>query len=494
MAAKRKVSAQTRVKLSQAAKKRQRGLKGTSLGGKFRATAHGLGAPTGVRRAGGTGESGGKRKPGGAPIGDNRSDVFTDNQSRQKLGRSKDAIGDDRNAYNATVIQELRKQGVVLPQVNMREPGDVRRVSADALSQAGKARQNVGWKTQPGLYGEAGVARGKYKPPAEFMGKLAPEHKAWVDEALKDPNSAFNKGLKTAADGQVENKTKGRISPGQRQRLTRYTNALQEGRTHPEALAAASSDNRGKNSAQGAARRQRTGLEPGVNRTQGRKSKYESVAPDGKKLKVGISSRGVDAATELANKYPNASKKELVRIQQFQREHLGAELQKNQQWAHETRRANLLGNKSTESSGDKIVFFTTNLGGPSPSVPVDSLVGQYIVRKRKQALRESNAANKSELRGAFPAAVRDQHVFEYSTGLSFGAEGTWGAFQKSGYRHGSKTSRNFGKPVPVGSQVLYDSVGRPIYDQQGNIRYSEGATRPFKFEQMKDVGLRVFIG
>lgn len=356
------------------------------------------------------------------------------------------------------------------------------------------------WRSEAGLYtNPQAIQRGKppkYTPVSQFMKKeLAPSHKKAIEGMLSDPNSAFNKGLPPSID---LHRTK--YSPGQRNRLRLYSESLQQGASHEEAIAAISGERRGRKPVSSRVRGSMGEISPedaGITQKRpaaGRKGKFVSSAPSESEFSVGVSVPRVDTVAELANKFPGKSERELVEVQQNQRQYLAQEFAKNQRWAHETRAANMLGKNAMPSEGpDNVTIFTSSLGHPNVTVPTDSLVGQYIIRRRKTALSNMGYP-RSQLRGRFPEAVRDKHVAEMLTGRYFGAEGRAGVFKRSGWRAGSKTSKGFGHPVPVGSQIIYDSAGRPMYDSQGNIRFSEGFTRPFSVGSERELGLGIYIG
>lgn len=495
MARRKSVSAQTRVKLSQAAKRRQRGLKGTSLGGKFRAGAGSAGLKTWESRAG-TGRTtpGSNLNPAHGTSGSHKREVYLDTLSDVKAGR----IRETDLARGVTRSRLMGESGPSLSPADTHVGDVTRRVRSSDIRNVEGARREAGWQTERGLYATPDTAKGKKKAPAQFVSsEMPPSQRRWLEAQLKDPSSDFSKGLRMDSEGNVRNTTKGVYSPGQRNRVRIYTDALQEGATHTEALNKLQGERRGRTPS-GTRRvdknRERAATTLGRRAPSGRAGKYQSVIPSEKEFTVGVSSANADSIATLKRRFPNASERDLIRTQQFQRQYLADELAKNQKWAHETRQANITGGPKREASGNNVVFFTTNFGSPAPSVPADSLVGQYIIRRRKAMMKGNNLANDKELKGMFPDAVRDMHIMEASTGLSFGAEGRWGAFQKSGWRNQNKTSKNFGKPTPVGQTVLYDAQGRPMYDDNGNIRHTEGATRPFRFETMKDAGFRVFIG
>lgn len=485
---KRKVSPQTRVKLKQAAQKRRRAPKGSEYGGRFidgfsrakplRAYAE---APFGGRPKGpkGVGKS---RKYDINP--DVAQETYQSNLAAAKAG----PIRPEDYAYERTVRQLNIPRGEGVRPTRDQTATPPMRVTSVGVRQVTRAEREGKWQTEAGLYQNdpaTRTRRARTVPVSKFVKEeLAPSHRTWFDTAMNDPRSPFNAGLS------MDNTTKGKYTPGARNRARLYVDALQRGASHQEAIRQIQTEKRGRKP--GTARRT-TGLSKDQ-RATGRKGKYESVAPTSRELQVGISAPRVDKINELRKKFPDATDKDLVRVQQNQREAIFDEFLRNQKWVQETRASQLKGDSNEKVNSNKVVFFTTSIGHPAPSVPADSLVGQYIIRRRKKMLRKEGVARAPELQGEFPDAVRDMHVVELSTGLSLGAEGRYGLFQKSGWRAGTKKSRNFGKPVPFGSQIVYDSQGRPMYDSEGNIRYTEGVTRPFKFETTKDAGLRVFIG
>lgn len=496
MAAKRNVSAKTRVKLSQAAKRRKRGAKGTSMAGKFAAGAGYAGAST--RMAGGgvgkqrtinqnanVKKGRAERQASGSVPGTSGSyvrEVATDAQSRaERMVRNNPKRAADQLAYYQT------KSITGSDNITRSDMGHApTRVRSGAIKAVKDMELESNWQ-KSGTY--AGAPR---KTLSKFMAEeLAASHRSEVDRLLADPNSSFNFGLN------MEKTTKGLYNPGQRNRLIAYRDKLIEGYSHDEALAHLRERRQGPQSGRrGSAtpRTRETGLAKRDVRTPARKSRYETSVPRNGERNFGVSARGVQKLEDIKNNYPDATDREVVRIQQSQRESLYEEFQKNLTWAHETRRANILGQQGEERTDpERVVFFTTNLGGPSPSVPSDSLIGQYIIRRRKSMLRQEGIASGNQLKGKFPEAVRDMHVMEFSTGGSFQVHGNSGFYQRSGWRRGAKKSRNYGKPTPIGSQIMYDSQGRPMYDDQGNVVFTEGATRPFRVST-RDVGLRVFIG
>lgn len=504
--AKRKVTPQTRIKLSRAAKGRRRGVKGTPTGGKFLAGVFGH---TVKYSAGGsmprgddfghpfTGQPHQGTKAHGYDKGiTNPSDLKErGHATRAEIDHNLKTQGAnvDDLAYHVTRSRAMGSSGPQVTREDINEDRPIRTRSSDVRN-LNKLRAEGKWQTEPGLYTQESAmrpaARRKYKPTSTFVkDELAPSHKEWLENALTDPNSEFNAGFDASTTGRS-----GRYrSPGQRNRVRLYTQRLQEGASHEQALEGIRGERRGRKPASATGRATRPEFAQERKEARGRKSRYESVAPTQREFQVGVSGAHAESMGQIKRRFPTATERDMIRIQQYQRMNVQDEIQKNQKWTHETKRASLLGDASREKGPERVVFLTTNIGYPAPSVPSDSLIGQYVIKRRKNFMRELGTPDR-DLKGKFPEAVRDQHVLEMATGLSFGAEGRWGAFQKSGWRRGAKRSPNYGKPTPIGSQVLYDSQGRPMYDSEGNIRFTEGSTRPFKFESMKDAGVRVFIG
>lgn len=206
---------------------------------------------------------------------------------------------------------------------------------------------------------------------------------------------------------------------------------------------------------------------------------------------------GTDSLETLRKRFPQMPEQELVKYAHAQRMAVNEYmLEQNERWAHETRAARVkgVGKGDNNEKNDRIVFFTTNLGGPNASVGSDSLVGQYIIRKRKAMVVNDRQASRKEVKGEFPRAVRDQHLIELSTGMSLGVRGQYGLFHNTGWKAGTKKSKGYGKHSAVGATALRDSTGQPIYDKEGNVRYTEGYTRMFDAGTNRDVGLRIFIG
>lgn len=480
MARKRHISPQTRVKLSQAAKKRRRGLKGTSLGGKFLAGAAfttryrsegRLSVDDDNPKSAGGGHKGRKSRQEDPRFSKEIGpEVYT--RAKRKVEQHPEAAAQEIartriNKASGRYKEDPNKESVTRADMG-HEPV---RINSGAQKEINEMMKEAHWKSD----------RGTYETPRPktarrfFADDLAPSHRKEVDRLLNDPTSNFN-----AKGNRYNNEA-------------RYARWMQEGYSHDEAYRMLGEERRGRprSATQAGPSRTRTA---GTKRNPSRKSRYESTAPTSKEFQFGVSARAIDSIEQLRRDNPLATEAELVRMRQTQREDHFAELLKNQKWAHETERANVLSEKGgkLKEDSDRVVFFTTNVGSPAPSVPADSLVGQYIIRKRKKMLKEAGVP-KTQLRGAFPAAVRDMHLFERSFGVQYAIEGRHGTYKQSGWRYRNKTSRGYGKPTPVGSQIMYDSQGVPMYDEQGNIRFTEGATRGFRAETPL-TGLRIFIG
>lgn len=345
------------------------------------------------------------------------------------------------------------------------------------------------WRREQAVYGQG--PRKEFTPTSKFIKQEMPEeHRRWLVKQLEDPNSPFNQGLKPG-----QSKRAFVQSAGAGHRLDIYIRQLQQGASHADALEYIKQEHRGGGARPDSTRTKAAQLLGERGQARGRRTKYESGAPGSSQFKYGIEVPHVDTPETIRRRFPGLTEKEYIKIQQAQRETIFDTVDKNQRWTHERARAMYQGNRVLESHGpDRVTFFTTNVGGPAPSVPSDSLVGQYIVKRRKKVLRDAKIATPRELQGRFPEAVRDMHVIEAATGVSGGIQGRYGVFSKAGWRAGAKKSKNFGKPKPIGASVLYDNQGRPMYDTEGNIRYTEGITRPFDYGTNKDLGLRIFIG
>lgn len=485
MAKKHQITPQERVADSQRAKKRSR-----NVSGQFMAGARAVGAASAL--SAGRSAKPPKENPMFGTSPSLKREMAQDEYARLKQEESTGGLSDNELRNLARHVTRSRIMGQEGPDVNPVDAPAMRARSTDVQGIVRMERE-AGWQQQSGLYENPAVTSPKsgarrYTPPTTFINtELAPSHKRWLDQQLSNPNSEFSAGLniKGTTHG-------GRLVPAQRNRVRIYTEALQQGKSHQEALQALRGERRGRPSAEGRPKRI-TGKEPQFNRYQGRRDKYQSLAPGQREFTFGVSAAGVDQAAVLRTKFPQASDKDIVRLQQYQRMNIANEMLKNQRWTHETRRANILGASGKESP-DRVVFFTTSLGAPAVSVPSDSLIGQYIIGQRKKFLKAEGTYAAKDLKGKFPETVRDMHVVEAATGVALGAEGAWGAFQKSGWRIGKKKSSGYGKPIPVGSQILYDSQGRAVYDSNGNIRFTDGATRRFSVGTDRDLGLRIFVG
>lgn len=499
----RKISAQTRVKLSQAAKKRRRGLKGTPLGGKFVAGAM-TAAHRGIRADIGEGGNpydprdirdaiyqGSPKSAGGGHIG--RKTKLVDPHEARAFGTEQMSQADRLvRDYPQQAAREIARERTnrysgrtrVDPNKDAASRADIGhepvRIRSGAQRDIEDMIKQQNWREGHGAYETPSK-----KTPRKFIDEelsRVPEHRNEFQKLYGSPNSEFWKGYEDQFG-------KGPTPAAVTNRVRLYTERLQEGASHTEAY---SQVGKGRGRPAGPSDRPRGDYAP--RKVPARRNRYDSAQPRANEFEFGIAGRHVESMADLKRRKPDASEDELLRVQQWQREDIFKELQKNQKWAHETQRANVLneqGGKGKEDD-DRVVFFTTNLGSPAPSVPADSLVGQYIIRKRKKMMAEAGVP-KSQLRGAFPQAVRDMHLFERSFGVQYAVEGRHGAYKQTGWRYKNKTSRGYGKPTPIGSQIMYDSAGRPTYDAQGNIRFTEGATRPFRGETPL-AGLRLFIG
>lgn len=479
-----KRSPQTRVKLSQAAKRRTRS-KGRFLPGKRYAAKEPKKKSPGVRVGSGSNP--------GMSRGETRA-VYESKVQDYERKFHENTQGTARRAARAETIAQYG----VTPEATGAAPMRVSSASARKVRQT--QRENR-WRDESDIYTYQPATRTgkdkKFISPSKFhTEELAPGHREWVEKALADPGSAFNRGLPPSSG---EHRTK--WSPGARNRVRLYYEGLQEGKSHTEALQALEGERRGRKPG---ATLVSQNVEAGITRESagmarprqaGRKGKFEKPVTREDELGFALGVPKLDSISELKDRFPEMTEEKLYATQQRQREHLFDQFQQNQAWAHETRQANILGKRGkSEVDGDEVTIFTTNLGHPNITVPASSLVGQYVIRQRKKSLMDQGLATRSQLRGRFPQAVRDQHIAEALTGRHFGAYGNVGMYKRGGWRAGSRKSKGFGQPVPVGSQIIYDSAGRPMYDERGNIRFTQGTQRPFAYGSRNEVGLGIYVG
>lgn len=497
---KQTISAQTRVKLSQSAKKRPR-LKGRFTKTKFAAEGpiQGPRSKDKARWKGG-GRAGEARPPKGSVRGGDPAQMSKSRQSGMTDAEFKGVLktqvnelmekGLSRNDAESYARQIVRaRTGKLAAVTDFERPG--MRTSSSDLRGVEKTLRSANWKEGEGLYRTRFAEtrrRSDALNPSEIMKELAPQHKKEVEKLLKDPYSNFNLGLEP-----------GRPHTGrakyakQRHRLERYSLNLQSGMSHQEAYQQLAKETRGRKSTTVAKKQAKRGTGTRTDTMAGRKGKFQKQVTKETGKGFGIDIPKVDSVEALSQHFPDLSQQELIRLQQTQREGYYDQFLKNNKWAHETKRANITGERGDVSASNRVTFFTTSLGAPNASVPADSLVGQYIIRKRKNFLKKEGW-NSRDLAGTFPNAVRDMHIIEAGTGRSLGAEGRVGVYKQGGWRAGSRKSKGFGKAIPSGTQVLTDSQGRPVYDEAGNVIFSEGATRPFKVGTRRQLGARVFLG
>lgn len=522
----RKTSAQTRVKLSQAAKKRKRGLKGTSLGGKFMkgaSQAHPHLRPMAIsdfsedypkNKSMGRisdqdwkkfGQSAHQANMGHNPSGKSRqADEPIPPRVAAALSRAEvhATIQRAKNDPQAALKLEnelLRKRvsqtsGIAMEDLKPSDMGLVpMRVTSLDIADARRNVRGATWSKDKGVYGDTPLPKGGYTSTGKFIKNMPESHRQWLLGQLSDPKSPFNAGLVAGSTKRAHVK-----SAGAGRRLDTYVQRLQDGMSNTEAIEYLKQEHRGNPSAQAAKKITWAGqkadqLSQERGKARGRKSAYESFVPKADDFGPAIQQRNVSSIGEIKARFPGLSPESYADIQQAQRRTIFDEISENTKWAHETKAA-AYSNADEKRGPNRVTFFATNFGGPVPSVPSDSLVGQYVIKRRKNMLLKDKLATPKELEGRFPRAVRDMHLVEASTGLSGGLEGRYGVFSKTGWRAGSKKSKNYGKPRPVGASVMYDSSGRPMYNHKGDLVYTEGLTRPFKMESMKDVGLRIFVG
>lgn len=483
----RKISAQTRMKLSQAARKRVR------TRGRFVA---GVNDPK---------KYGSRRKEA--------MEKHPDNPNRRNFGISKSHVQGEYEQKKASILRQQRDdpegaatrgafnetvaQLGAAPELGRRAS---KRTSFTTTRELQMIDRDQRWRSEPVYFSEPatrGTKESRFISPTKFLEhEMAPSHKAWLENDIKNnPQSPFTRGVDMTSDSRTK------YPPAVRNRIRAYTEALQRGEPHEAALASIPKvGGQGRKPATEYSRASVQNLETGrrAPREAGRKSKYQSMTPRQSEFSFGVEAPSLDSISTLKKRFEDEgyqlTDNELVQIRQRQRESIYDDFQKNQQWAHETRQSNILGKRASHKEGpDEVTIFTTNLGHPNVTVPTDSLVGQYVIRKRK-GIAARQGVQRSQLKGRFPEAVRDRHAVEALTGRSFGAEGRVGAFKRGGWRAGTKSSRGFGQFQPVGSQVVYDSAGRPMYDEQGNLRFTHGSTRPFHVGSRSEVGLGVYVG
>jgi hypothetical protein len=237
----------------------------------------------------------------------------------------------------------------------------------------------------------------------------------------------------------------------------------------------------------------------GPEELDGIKDKYSTSDPRShEEFGYGLRGAAVPDLEELRKKHSNATDSELIAFRQEARETIQNHMT-DQRAAYETRQARVKGlgtGQNNEQSDERVVVFTTNLGYPTASIAADSLVGQYVIHKRKQMVVKDKytTPGRKDVKGKFPMAVRDQHLIEGGIGVSAGVEGRGGLFQETGWKFMSHRSKGYANKVPLGAQVLRDKTGLPIYDKHGNVRYTEGYTKRFSAGTDNQVGVRFFVG
>lgn len=530
----RTVSAQTRVKLKQASAKRHRAPKGTPHGGHFLA---GFGASTRHYAMGANPDNPGGRNPKfkrPPPEPEPGVDINLGGKGHRTLKQTRRLAhpGESANEAFATryhnLVREFMNKGMSEADARDMAMGpafdhaaratgmdpkpeqvlhDVRVTRMDATRRvAGTPVGTVESDTHRAERILAGV-NPKKPTPREMYERLDESEKKELGDAESPLRKALSQGLTRG-----ETRSRRYTSHGERDRQTAYFEARMAGMPREQAIQHVLSRRQGPQKAperrdfESEFRAGRTTVAGGVSKSDVSRYTRERGMRTGRRTKVvappragefsfGVKVPGVSRLSDIEKRWPGLSEADYVKLQQAERENIFDEIQKNQAWAHETRLANLQKGMVTRAQGpDRVTFFTTSLGQPNVSVPSDSLIGQYIIKRRKRMLQDEKLATGAQLRGGFPEAVRDMHVIEVGTGAKLGAEGQYGLYHQTGWRAGRSRSANYGKPVPVGSTILRDSSGQPIYDQSGNIVYTEGFTRPFKAGTPKEVGLRIFIG
>lgn len=364
-----------------------------------------------------------------------------------------------------------------------------------------KAQQKITQEKQKSLKPGQVVPKAKITNQ-RFLRQASPTEKKWIDTQNEYGGLFYG--------------AKGNKVPGAYRRWQQYVNARQVvGGDNPSGADLASitdwltADNRGKtrtNPSVNPDRKYKDQSEKtvqakytgGIMKKEGTKprDRYKSLAPSHEDFGVGIRVPGLSKKADLKDQNPDASDRQIFEMHESEKQTVD-ELMDNQKLSHEQAQSEILGRTKSETAAgpaDRVVFLTTSTGYPAISTGASSLLGQYIIKKRKRMLNDQKMASRAQLKGEFPYAVRDQHVIEVASGLSIGAQGRYGAFRQIGYRAGAKKSKGYGKMLPVGSQILRDSSGQALYDRNGNLRYTEGFTRPFDLRPSNEVGMRIYLG
>lgn len=380
----------------------------------------------------------------------------------------------------------------------MGKTGGLSSKAADLDLQTQMKNDRVWRSSERGLYDD--IKGIKKASPNEILNQLPPGERQWVEAQTKD-GGLFAQGATKGATrrGGIADSTRKKRDAYLRSRVGHNTlkgSTGGVGLTHQQALEYAMRDNRGRPAKSRIPTQEELYGPSGYG---GRGSKYEPLAQKGRDLDIGseLGGKRVQTYDEIRQRKPNATPTQIVDIQNKQREDIGDQILRNQRWAHENKRAKFMEERQPGSSSqgpDRVTVFTTTFGKPEVSVPTDSLVGQYVINRRKAVARANNLAPKSQLRGRFPQAVRDLHVIEAATNRTVGAEGAYGLYKRTGWRVGQKASKYYAQPLPVGAQVMYNSSGTPMYDSQGRVRFTEGATRNFRWIPSKGVGYGVYVG
>lgn len=335
--------------------------------------------------------------------------------------------------------------------------------------------------------------------PNEFMSSISESEREFIESEMRREGSP----LFAATTKSAKESGRDKLDSASYRNLQRYIAYRQEkypqetiykhlsketrGRTSPTASAGGTKTRKQKEAGERVEGRQE------YPETWGRKKTTDIPGQRHQDFQFSKQAPRISTSAELRAANPDASDAEIARMRDYEREYLTEDvLEANSAWQHEEKARKY--NSSPKGEGDKVTVFTTSLGAPSVSVPAESFLGQYVIKKRKKMVVDDKQHARYEVKGSFPNAVRDKHIIEAGTGVSLGAQGQYGLYKNTGVRRGTKRTKGYGMEVPVGATLVRDAWGRPVYDKDGNPRYSEGYTRPFAAGTKKSVGFRVFVG
>lgn len=386
----------------------------------------------------------------------------------------------------------------------------VRHETKDDLfhKELGSINEHELWRNNRGTFsgGKASVEEGIAGPPKrmgkgvlkpnEFMSSISDSEREFIESEMRREGSPFY----AATTRSAKETGRPRLDSASYRNLQTYIAYRQEEYSQEDIYDRFSKETRGRKKA--TTSKSDRDYEEAKGRVEARQE-YPSTW--GRKKSTDVPGQGhldfqysklaprISTAGELRAANPDISDAEIARMRDEEREVVTDDvLETNSAWQHEEKARKF--NTSPASEGDKVTVFTTSLGAPSVSVPAKSFLGQYVIKKRKKLVVDDKQNTRYEVKGHFPAAVRDKHIIEAGTGVSLGAQGQYGFYKNTGVRRGTKRSKGYGMEVPVGATLVRDAWGRPVYDKDGTPRYTEGYTRPFAAGTKKSVGFRVFVG